>query len=442
LSTAAAWPLGIALTSWNYLWRTIPVHRWELRGRWPQDAPPPLPADVGDDVQHAEDGVGPLVRRLYRTRIRGGRLEPEELMRLVTSGIDALAPRPFVRFHKTAGAPGELAVGDEFLIRMPGPWDGPVRVVDVTPTSFRLATLAGHLEAGQIDFRTFRSAGVIVFAIESWARSGDRLADLFYSRLRMAKEVQFYMWTKVLERVVALAGGAMEGGVVVTTRRMTERRRDATGLDRLAELEHRPLNFDPSRREEYVRDRRWHVDDMTARLPGEPSGEPVPGWTWETARRLMIDYQVADPSLVRATYRPGAALAGRTMLLEIRFAGLRFHVGVRVGAVYDEIRTVDGVEARVFGWDYRTLEGHFEQGQMHYEIWKWIETGEVEFRLYAFSRVASTGPLLLRLGFRLIGRRRQLDFYRKVCRRMRRLTEAELETQRTGASVPDMAEGA
>lgn len=73
------------------------------------------------------------------------------------------------------------------------------------------------------------------------------------------------------------------------------------------------------------------------------------------------------------------------------------------------------------------MDGHFEQGRLHYEVWKWADTGEVEFRLHAYSRVADNGPLLLRLGFRLIGRRRQLLFYREACRRMRTLTQAQLE---------------
>ncbi|MDP9347384.1 MAG: hypothetical protein M3P44_17035 [Actinomycetota bacterium] len=33
-------------------------------------------------------------------------------------------------------------------------------------------------------------------------------------------------------------------------------------------------------------------------------------------------------------------------------------------------------------------------------------------------------------GFRLVGRPNQLRFYRQICRRVRRLTEAELETAR------------
>jgi hypothetical protein len=67
---------------------------------------------------------------------------------------------------------------------------------------------------------------------------------------------------------------------------------------------------------------------------------------------------------------------------------------------------------------------------MHYEVWKWLDTGDVAFRLYAHSRVAETGPPILRLGFRLLGRAQQLRFYRGVCRRARRLTEAELESAR------------
>ena len=56
-----------------------------------------------------------------------------------------------------------------------------------------------------------------------------------------------------------------------------------------------------------------------------------------------------------------------------------------------------------------------------------LDNGDVEFRLKAYSRSATSGPLWLRLGFRLVGRRQQLAFYRNVCRRMRRLTDSQLE---------------
>ena len=103
---------------------------------------------------------------------------------------------------------------------MPGPWDGPVRVISDDECSFRLATLAGHLEAGQIEFRARPVDEMIAFEIESWARSGDRLSDLLYQKLRMAKEIQLHMWTSFLEGVTALSGGAMSGGVYIDTQRV------------------------------------------------------------------------------------------------------------------------------------------------------------------------------------------------------------------------------
>jgi hypothetical protein len=56
----------------------------------------------------------------------------------------------------------------------------------------------------------------------SWARSGDRLSDLVYDRLRMSKEVQLHMWTSFLERVIRLSGGTRAGGLRIDTRRVEE----------------------------------------------------------------------------------------------------------------------------------------------------------------------------------------------------------------------------
>ena len=216
------WPSGIVQTFWSYLWRTTPLHRRELTGRLPEDAPPPLPA--GSDraeLQPAGDGVGALFRRRYRTRIREARLEPEELVARIAERPDRAAPTGMATFQKVAGDDGAMQPGDEYVVRMPGPWDGPVRVVEVGPRSFRLATLEDHLEAGQIEFRAFDDQdGLLVFEIESWARSGDRLSDLMYDRLRMSKEVQLHMWTSFLERVVGLSGGRMTGGIDVETRKV------------------------------------------------------------------------------------------------------------------------------------------------------------------------------------------------------------------------------
>src|SRR5215210_2368781 len=190
LATAARWPLGIGLTSWRYMWRTTPMHRREHAGTVERDAPPLLPpGSDADDVQKPDDGVGPLFHRRYRTRIRESDISAPELFGQVSADIDRVAPTEFASFQKIRGDDGRMAVGDEYVVRMPGPWDGPVRVVEVTPTSFRLVTLEGHLEAGQIRF-SVEPGELILFSIESWARSADWLVHLLYDRVRMAKETQ------------------------------------------------------------------------------------------------------------------------------------------------------------------------------------------------------------------------------------------------------------
>ncbi len=414
------------------MWQTTPVHRWELSGSRAEDSPPALPdgVDLGD-IQREEDGAGSLFHRVYRTSIRGSDLSAEELIARITGDLDAMAPSELTKFEKVRGRRGRLRVGDEYVVRMPGPWDGPVRVVAASADAFRLATLNGHLEAGQIEFRAHSSPRSIEFVIESWARSGDRLSDLLYTHLRMAKEIQLHMWTSVLQRVVALAHGRMDGGIRVITRRVDadegSRSPRRGSRRRLADLRLRPVNFDASRSAEYTRETGWRVDDISADLPSEPSGEPEQAGSWLVARQLMHDYQVADPGRVRAVFDRDASLEGRNMLLEIRYLLLRLQVGVRVGTPFDETRLVDGRQVRVFGWSYRTLEGHFEMGEMRYEVWKWLDDGAVEFRLHAYSRPATSGPLWLRLGFRLVGRRQQLAYYRSACRRMRRLTESQLD---------------
>jgi uncharacterized protein (UPF0548 family) len=443
-ATAARWPVGIALTAWRYMWRTTAVHRWELTGSVEFDSAPALPDDVSlEDLQDVGDGVGPLVHRIYRVRVVGSSMTPADLMESIRRDLDRIAPSEFATFQRlgTHGQAESLAVGDEYIVRMPGPWDGPVRVIAAGPTSFRLATLRGHLEAGQIEFRARSDHRSLSFEIESWARSGDRLSDLLYSHLRFSKEVQLHMWTSVLERIVRLAGGGSDEGLTVTTRRVDPQTSlgahagfDAKTTRRLDALADRSVNFDASRIKEYGPVNGWHRDDLIERLPHERSGPPAPDGSWHVARTLMVDYQLADPAVVKAFYHDDVPLAGRNMLLRIRLAGLRFEVGVRVGEVYDEHRVVDGREARVFGWLYRTLDGHFEEGQMNYELWKWLDNGEVFFRLLATSRAAGSGPLLLRAGFRLVGRPHQLHFYRQICRRARRLTEAQLESERVSAN--------
>jgi uncharacterized protein (UPF0548 family) len=196
-----------------------------------------------------------------------------------------------------------------------------------------------------------------------------------------------------------------------------------TQLERIHDLE---LNFNPSALSSVKRDA-WHVDDYCRSLRPEPPGEPIRSGSFETAKRLLRDYQFADPRRIRAYYWADSPLGGRDMLLEIRYLALRVRVGVRIGLVFDEIHEIGDRSARVWGWAYQTLEGHLERGQMDYQVWKWLDTGEVEHRIHAVAQVAETRNPVLNLGFRLVGRREQVRFARRCAERMERLVESRLD---------------
>src|SRR5581483_4663216 len=111
--TATAWPIGIGLTSWDYMWRTTPMRRSEAPGSIPSPRPELLsyPEGVGrEEVQACEDGFGPLFHRRYRTRIRDSELSAEELMAAVQKDPNRTSPTKFARFQLTRGEPGRLEV--------------------------------------------------------------------------------------------------------------------------------------------------------------------------------------------------------------------------------------------------------------------------------------------------------------------------------------------
>jgi uncharacterized protein (UPF0548 family) len=193
---------------------------------------------------------------------------------------------------------------------------------------------------------------------------------------------------------------------------------EAVALD---QLRYRQVNYDPACAPEDGRaDGHWHVDSGDVAIGREPPGPPAPGGAWETGCALVRDYEFADPRILRAVYRRGSELDGRNMLLEGRFFGLRFYLGVRVTGLIDEIREAE----RVWGWSYQTLQGHLEQGRLRYEMIKNADTGQVLFRVSGYSRMAPIASPLVRWGFRLFGRWTQQRFYLAIQRRMRELVQA------------------
>jgi uncharacterized protein (UPF0548 family) len=211
---------------------------------------------------------------------------------------------------------------------------------------------------------------------------------------------------------------------------------------RLAALAGTPVNYDPAALDLEHPGPGWNVDRRCQPLPNEPPGEPVPDGSWEIACRLIRGYEFADPSLVRAHYEPDRPLEGREMLLELIALGLvRVYVGVRVVRVYDEQRDLAGRTARVFGWAYRTLQGHVEEGQMDWQVWKWLDTGEVQFRVHAVSRTAPIPNLIIRLGFWVLRSHERAVFLDSTGRRMQSLTDLALRSEHRGHDVREASAG-
>ncbi len=366
------------------------------------------------------EGTGPLFFRRYQVDVDAPDVSAQEWMALIQSDPQLCTPSEVARFERTKGVPGRLRVGDRFYIHIMGPWDGPVEVTRVTPTAFELATLDDHMEAGRITFEVIDQPGDapgLRFRIYSRARSHTRAVDLAYRWAPAARGGQTYMWTRFCTEAARLASHAPPQPVDVRTFEapyadpMTTR--DAAEMAPhqgiLADLAARALNFDDDASSD-APPADWNHDDDRTYLVAEPAGKPLEDGSFARAVRFVRAYRFPNPKRVRGVFDPESDMNGRTMLLDARFAGFRFPFGVRISRTLDETRaTPEGME-HVWGYSYRTLEGHFERGEITFEIVKREWSGRVYFRVHSFSKRARIPNLVYRVGFGLLGRTLQRRF--------------------------------
>lgn len=187
----------------------------------------------------------------------------------------------------------------------------------------------------------------------------------------------------------------------------------------------------------------WHIDAHEAELTPEPPGPPLPPddarASWAVAGDLVRHFAFPDPSLLTGIFSPEEPLPGRPMLLRARFLGLTFWFGARVGREIDEVRDTEVGPVHVYGFDYATLEGHFERGQITFEVRKEERSGRVLFHIDSFSRAGVIRNPVYRVGFKLFGRRLQLRFARTAMERMQRFVKQEVEARSQGAAhEPDV----
>ncbi len=187
------------------------------------------------------------------------------------------------------------------------------------------------------------------------------------------------------------------------------------------------VNYDFSRQNEYTSATGWRLDDYETDLPAEVPGPPGAAGSFAAAQDVLRRYAFPPPDLITGIFVPDSPLENRVMLLRAQFLFFKFYFGVRVSEVTDEAaRATPGGPERVWGYGYRTLEGHFERGQINFSIHKNLTSGTVQFRVHAVSQSGQIRNPFYWLGFKLFGRTLQRKFARESLTRMREMVSAAL----------------
>ena len=188
---------------------------------------------------------------------------------------------------------------------------------------------------------------------------------------------------------------------------------------------HAKVNYDYEQVREYTSATGWRIDHYTTDLPAEAPGPPEAQGSFAAAQDVMRRYAFPPPDLITGYFDPSQPLAQRIMVLRAHFLVFNFYFGVRVVDVVDEAAQAGpaGPE-RVWGYGYRTLEGHFEKGQINFSVHKNLASGAVQFRIQAMSQPGHIRNPFYWFGFKLFGRMLQRRFAHQSLARMRRLVAA------------------
>jgi NADH dehydrogenase len=169
-------------------------------------------ADAQPEILPGE-GVGEMYRQRYRADIEGGRLTPEDLIRLVRTDFAGLTDG-LISVGTEPGTATRLDEGNTITMDLPLRGTVQVRVEEVEPRSVTLATLQGHHLAGVIRFQAREVAGGRVrFEITSYTQAGSWLDEV--GRRLGGHAIQKGAWQSMVTTVVERTGGSAPEGVVV-----------------------------------------------------------------------------------------------------------------------------------------------------------------------------------------------------------------------------------
>jgi hypothetical protein len=190
------WSVGMPLATLRFLTRRTPFEDRVVEGG---------PAEPG------------TVRRRYRARAERPRLPARKVAAVVVNDPNVVLPVEVMRFSPGGAVAGPLREGQGRLIRMAGPWNGPVRVLEAGESGFRLAGLRGGAQRGEIAYRVREDGDALELEVRITQRSASRLYDVVYHRLGIARRIERHTWAYVIERSAQLAGARPPERVVVET---------------------------------------------------------------------------------------------------------------------------------------------------------------------------------------------------------------------------------
>jgi hypothetical protein len=201
------WAVGVPLATFRFLARRVPIERVPAPAEW------------------AADG---LVHRRLWAECEGPQLPATRLLDIIAADPNVVMPTEVLQFHKASGDPGRLAVGDRYLIRMAGPWDGPVSIATRDKNRVRLESCPGNPQQGHIDFVVEDDGERLRIEIASRYQSASRAFRVLTRSLPLVERMEVHAGGHILEMAAQLAGARPPERIRLqaTPRRRTRRAHD------------------------------------------------------------------------------------------------------------------------------------------------------------------------------------------------------------------------
>ncbi len=195
--------------------------------------------------------------------------------------------------------------------------------------------------------------------------------------------------------------------------------------ERISKLEALDYNYDVKLYHDASEKLGWNIDRYESCIGKECPGEPEADGIFNKAKEIIQFYKFPDPTLVVGIFDPKKDLNGRNMLLRASFLGFTFYFGVRVTGVVNTIHTNSrGHKEHLWGYSYRTLQGHFEVGEITFLVEKDNVTGEVLFKIESYSKADRINNPFYRVGFKIFGRTLQKHFAKTSINRIKNMVNS------------------